>query len=40
MPNTEYKGATSDIDKIEVVIFEGNAIVGELKIDDQSLDLK
>ena len=38
--NTEYKGGQRDTEKVELVIFKGVIIGGELKIDDQALDLK
>jgi len=38
--NTEYKGSPRDTKEVELVIFKGVIIGGELKIDDQALDLK
>ena len=36
----EYKGSMDDSETIEIVIFKGNIIGGEMKIDNQALDLK
>jgi len=38
--NTEYKGARGDTDPIEIIIFKGKIIGGELTRDEQALDLK
>ena len=38
--NTEYKGSMSDAETVEIVIFKGNILSGEMQIDDQALDLK
>jgi len=38
--NLEYKGASRDTDEIELVIFKGIIVGGQLKIDNQALDLK
>ncbi|MFA5130792.1 MAG: NUDIX hydrolase [Patescibacteria group bacterium] len=38
--NTEYKGSKGDTDEVELLIFEGNIIGGELRIDNQALDIK
>lgn len=36
----EYKGSRNDTSQVELVIFEGYIIGGELKQDDQALDLR
>ncbi len=36
----EYKGSRNDTSQVELVIFEGYIIGGELKRDDQALDLR
>ena len=38
--NTEYKGSMNDNETVEIVIFKGNILSGELQIDNQALDLK
>jgi len=40
LTNTEYKGMVGDTEQVDLVIFKGNIIGGELQIDEQALDLK
>jgi 8-oxo-dGTP diphosphatase len=38
--NTEYKGSKGDTDQVEIKIFKGVIIGGNLQIDEQALDLQ
>lgn len=38
--NTEYKGSANDTEEVELVIYKGVITGGDLKLDDQALDLK
>lgn len=38
--NTEYKGSKGDSEEVDIKIFKASTTGGELKLDDQALDLK
>lgn len=38
--NTEYKGSQGDSEQVDLKVFKASITGGELKIDDQALDLK
>lgn len=40
IPDAEYKGSKGDTKKVELKIFRADIIGGDLKKDDQSLDIK
>ena len=40
IPDTEYKGTKGDTQEVELTIFKAEIIGGDLKRDDQALDIK
>lgn len=40
IPKMEYKGSRHDTDQVEIKIFKGQIIGGQMQIDNEALDLK